>query len=896
MKKLIGLLAGLVFCIGAAAQDTTVTASSITDSDGTLWANGTVSVQFVPNPSTPNPGSYKLCASGAALSPGILNQPPVNLGGTAGFSVTTYDNSQVCPSGSQWQFTVCPNASSKCGIITTPVSGTTQDITTQVNAGIPAPRFIAVPTNFGYADVEAQIQLTPGGLYYNVADACYRQFSGSSFSCVGNGGGLPAGCSSPSTGVIVCTNSFQIGSGTAVTIGPQNTVPAAWVFDLTTPATALSSLAGASLATTTPQSFAGPISVPSLITSSLPQVDVRSAGVLGDGLQLTGCSITTGTTALTCPTASFSASTDMAKGFAVGAAGPGAGVLVSTITAVVSPTQVTLANAASTTQTSTNLIYGTNNTNSWCAMVNCTSPNQPNFIATPTAGRVLRAPRGNYLFFRSAISTGTPPTINTRNGDILQGDGGTNTEFTQIDNTNVPAAATADFLIPNSFNNAGVITSDGGGLFVRVAGMMFQQPFNTSGGCIQTATSAGLGFVSGGEIDGNWFICGVGMKITGNLIWIQNNTCDQGTSECIVTNGSGTTSNNITHDVSITLNDFFLNHFAAVDMNGGADIWVTHNWFSDDFTNGLIIDSGAANFRYHIRDNDFNASVSSFASNQTHLLVQGTCTDCDSENNTFEFGRTNDVVLTNAGIINWLDQGNTYFNSSQNATSGSGVELASIDASLTGSGLTIQDDKFNTVGQYGIISAEPMRLLRNQCFSPFSIATPGTGGNPASGCFQFIDANTGTIEIGQNTTSSTSFPVVGYISQTGTEAETVVSYDNTSGFTSCAVCFDSNRASGSWITSWNENSTNVGANGQTIWGSFFNSVSGAMSLGGSLAVGTTLNVNGAITAQAGKTVPVQSSGTQVTSQVACIKATSPITLGTCSGTVNATTGACGTCN
>jgi hypothetical protein len=187
MKKLIGLLVGLGFCAGAAAQMTTVTATSITDSDGTLWANGTVAVQFVPNPAQPNPGAYKICSSGALLNPTLLNQAPVTLAGAAGFSVTTYDNSQVCPQGSQWQFTVCPNASSKCGIITLPVSGTTQSITTQVNTGIPAPRFAAIANNFGYADVEAQLQLVPGGLYYNVTDLCYRQFSGATFSCLGAG-------------------------------------------------------------------------------------------------------------------------------------------------------------------------------------------------------------------------------------------------------------------------------------------------------------------------------------------------------------------------------------------------------------------------------------------------------------------------------------------------------------------------------------------------------------------------------------------------------------------------------------------------------------------------------------------------------------------------------------
>jgi hypothetical protein len=709
-----------------------------------------------------------------------------------------------------------------------------------------------------------------------------------------------AGCTSGNTIAQGCTGATTATGAFNNIVSPGGNLTGAlsWTGGPSgTPATnTLANLGGVSFVSTTSQTLAGPLVMPSITTSSLPVVDVRSAGIVGDGMQLSGCSITAGSNNLICSTAAFSASTDISKGFAVSGAGVSSSVLVSTITAVVSPTQVTLASFAITTQTNTTVIYGTNNTVNWCSMVNCTSPNQPNFISTPTAGRILKAPRGTYLFFRTNISSGNPPTLNTRNGDILQGDGGTNTEFIQIDNTNEPAAATADFVIPNSFSNAGVITSDTGGLFVGVTGVMFQQPFNTSGGCIQTATSAGLGFVSGGEFVNNWFICNVGMKVTGNLIWIQNNTCDEGTSECIVMNGSGTTSNNITHDVSVTLNDFFLNHFAAVDMNGGADIWVTHNWFSDDFTNGLIIDTGAANFRYHIRDNDFNASTSSFASNQTHMLVQGTCTDCDSEGNTFEFGRTNDVVLTNAGIVNWLDQGNTYFNSSNAAVSGSGTLLASIDASVTGSGLTIQDDKFNTVGQYGFISTEPARLLRNQCFSPFSVATPEAGGNPTSGCFQFINANTGTIELGQNTTSSASFPAIGFISQTGTETETVVSYNNTSGFSSCAVCFDSNRAAGSWITSWDENSTNVGANGQTIWGSFFNSVTGAMSLGGSLSVGTTLSVSGGITSQAGKTVPVQSSGTQVTNQVACIKATSPITLGTCAGTVNATTGVCGTCN
>jgi hypothetical protein len=356
MKKLIGLLVGLVFCIGAAAQDTTVTASSITDSDGTLWANGIVSVQFVPNPSTPNPGSYKLCASGAALSPGILNQPPVNLGGSAGFSVTTYDNSQVCPSGSQWQFTVCPNASSKCGIITTPVSGTTQNITTQVDAGIPAPRFIAVPINFGYADIEAQLQLTPGGLYYNVPDACYRQFSGSSFSCIGNGGGLPAGCSSPGTGDLVCTGTLTLGpsSTNTVTVGPQSTPPASWVFDWTTPLSALTSIGGISSTSTSAQTLQGPL------CQTLAYIDVIGCfNAIPDAITTNDAVMASGSAILTSATANFNAASvgkTMSVQLLTGQ------MLITTIVSVQSNVEVTLAASnPGGALTASTMYFGTDN-------------------------------------------------------------------------------------------------------------------------------------------------------------------------------------------------------------------------------------------------------------------------------------------------------------------------------------------------------------------------------------------------------------------------------------------------------------------------------------------------------------------------------------------------------
>lgn len=58
-----------------------------------------------------------------------------------------------------------------------------------------------------------------------------------------------------------------------------------------------------------------------------------------------------------------------------------------------------------------------------------------------------------------------------------------------------------------------------------------------------------------------------------------------------------------------------------------------------------------------------------------------------------------------------------------------------------------------------------------------------------------------------------------------------------------------------------------------------------------------LNPNGGAVMAGTSYIPLQSTGAQVAAQVACVKSIGPPTvIGTCSGTVNATTGACGTCN
>ena len=209
MKKWLGFFGALLFSGVAIAQTTTVVGVA-TDSDGTLWTNGTVSVQFVPNPSQSNLNAYRI--NGAPLSSAVTMQGPISLGNSGSFSVTVYDNTQVTPSGSQWQFTVCPNAISKCGSVTTSVTGVSQNITTAVDAAIPAPRFLAVAGSYGYTDVESILSTSVGGTYWNVTDLCQRYYNGSTWNCGSGGGGLSVTATPP---VLVNGGAGPVSSGTA---------------------------------------------------------------------------------------------------------------------------------------------------------------------------------------------------------------------------------------------------------------------------------------------------------------------------------------------------------------------------------------------------------------------------------------------------------------------------------------------------------------------------------------------------------------------------------------------------------------------------------------------------------------------------------------------------------
>jgi hypothetical protein len=180
MKRIIVLLSALLFGAGLCAQTTTAVSFGPTvDSDSMTWATGTWQLQFIPNPSFPQLSQYNI--NGTPLTQSVIFQSGTLSSGNGSF--TTYQTPLITPIGSTYQLSICPNASSKCGILNFTTTGSTQDITASVNAAIPAPRFNAVPGTYGYADVEALLSLPVGATYWNTVNNCQRYNNGSSWAC-----------------------------------------------------------------------------------------------------------------------------------------------------------------------------------------------------------------------------------------------------------------------------------------------------------------------------------------------------------------------------------------------------------------------------------------------------------------------------------------------------------------------------------------------------------------------------------------------------------------------------------------------------------------------------------------------------------------------------------------
>lgn len=223
MRKILGYT--LLLLLGssvAMAQFTTVTAT-VVDQSSTTWANAPYSWSFQPGPNQSNPANYTY--NGAALA-SYSGSGAANGSGVISVSGAIYDVTLISPIGASYNFTVCPNASSKCSTINFKPSGGSVDIGAAVNAAITTVSFNAIAGAYGYNDAEALLSLLPGSTYWNVTSSTSRCYTGGAWGA--------------------CTTGAAGGTVTSVTFTGDN------VIDSNTPSTAVTTTG---TVTATPKNF-----------------------------------------------------------------------------------------------------------------------------------------------------------------------------------------------------------------------------------------------------------------------------------------------------------------------------------------------------------------------------------------------------------------------------------------------------------------------------------------------------------------------------------------------------------------------------------------------------------------------------------------------------------------
>lgn len=205
--KLTLTLCSLLLAAPLIAQTTTVTATPVVDTNSQDWNNGTWQVAFVPTPGKSGPFLYQ----GVPLTNAQLLQLG-SLDASGNFTATVPSSNFITPSGSQWAFTFCPNATSPCGTVTTPITGTSINITAAVTAAIPPVNVNAPLVPRAYSD--AEVSAPPpgqGGLYYNVTFSQPKYWTGVNWNFFAGGGTLT------SVGLAAASPEFCV-TGSPVTI------------------------------------------------------------------------------------------------------------------------------------------------------------------------------------------------------------------------------------------------------------------------------------------------------------------------------------------------------------------------------------------------------------------------------------------------------------------------------------------------------------------------------------------------------------------------------------------------------------------------------------------------------------------------------------------------------
>lgn len=208
MKRTLVMLLVLLWASFTLAQTTTVTAT-VQDPNGQVFANGTYSITFVPGP-TASSGYTQNGADFTRMFNGLLN-------GSGTMTQAVADNSTITPTGSKWAFTFCPNTQSTCTTYITAVSGGTQNISSAVNATVPAIKVSAIGAiiPFAYSDAEI-VGPTPGSVYYNITSGTARVWSPSTGWSTLTGAGVTFPLLAPNGSLLAPSYSFANAPNTGI--------------------------------------------------------------------------------------------------------------------------------------------------------------------------------------------------------------------------------------------------------------------------------------------------------------------------------------------------------------------------------------------------------------------------------------------------------------------------------------------------------------------------------------------------------------------------------------------------------------------------------------------------------------------------------------------------------
>lgn len=643
--------------------------------------------------------------------------------------------------------------------------------------------------------------------------------------------------------------------------------------------------------------------------SSFPYIDIRAFGAVGDGVQLTHCSITSGTPNLSCPNGpSGKDFTSCVVGKLIAVKGAGATVsntdnsLITTIKTCSDATDVVLnANASATTNGGCwatgcgETYFGTDNATAFCNATQCSSSIYTGIFGDAVlSGRELYLPGGFYL-------TSKPLYCRNNMTCIGAGQGGTQIMIASLAHP-LAAPATVSF-------NTNTLTPT----------ICFGWNNGTSGNC--AADGAGVG---GGYAAYDIVATSVGAQTTGvfgnavvtpvlHNIWTQsyygfacylclqvsvsgfvNDTSTVGIA--LIGDGSATPSRSYGNQI---VDSQFGYPKYGIWLDGIQDTIIANNNGQSGQGGGYFtwIYSPSSHSSYRINVNGNSLVNSNGGAGGTNWVeLDNPCIDCSIIGNQFALSNGNDIVVNNNGTTNLLIAYNHSY----------APQYSFFAASTPTAGNWIgSHNVVESPGQYGIFSGNmSAEFDNNTCSNPFTVHAPINGLVFDNACFLFTGSVASTVVANANTelssgtpcTGSTKCPAIGI---DGAAAEiTASTSNNTSDLNGCAACYYDNHSGIS--TSWLERSHNYAATGDALFITKLDPVAGVMIVPGTTtlsitAIGTSLSIGGGGTIANSNLLP-QATATQTAGQVVCIKTTGPPpTYGTCTA-LTAGTGACGTCN